>query len=37
MLRTTMNKDYFLDLFDRAQDFGIEIEGHRECSLLASR
>ncbi|UZJ51028.1 hypothetical protein CBS101457_000348 [Exobasidium rhododendri] len=28
MLRTTMNKDYFLDLFDKAADFGIDIEGH---------
>lgn len=30
MLRTTMNKDYFLELFDAAEAFGIEIEGHRE-------
>ncbi|EPQ31345.1 uncharacterized protein PFL1_00680 [Pseudozyma flocculosa PF-1] len=28
MLRTTMNKDYFLELFDAAEEFGIEIEGH---------
>lgn len=28
MLRTTLNKDYFLELFDAAQAFGIDIEGH---------
>ncbi|KAN0061267.1 hypothetical protein ACQY0O_006113 [Thecaphora frezii] len=28
MLRTTINKDYFLELFDVAEQFGIEIEGH---------
>lgn len=30
MIRTTPNKDYFLELFDAAEQFGIEIEGHRE-------
>jgi hypothetical protein len=33
MLRTTMNKDYFLELFDAAEAFGIEVEGHREYSF----
>lgn len=28
MLRTTLNKDYFLELFDAAEAFGIDIEGH---------
>jgi glutamine synthetase len=32
MLRTTMNKDYFLELFDASEAFGVEIEGHRECN-----
>jgi len=34
MLRTQLNNDYFHDLYDRAADFGIEIEGHRQCYLL---
>lgn len=28
LLRTTLNKDYFLELFDAAEAFGIDIEGH---------
>ncbi|CDU25874.1 probable glutamine synthetase [Sporisorium scitamineum] len=28
MLRTTLNKDYFLELFDAAEAFGIDVEGH---------
>ncbi|CCF52161.1 hypothetical protein NDA11_003190 [Ustilago hordei] len=28
MLRTTLNKDYFLELFDAAQAFRIDVEGH---------
>ncbi|KAL1409867.1 hypothetical protein Q8F55_003866 [Vanrija albida] len=28
LLRTTMNKDYFYDLYNVGTDFGIEIEGH---------
>lgn len=28
MLRTTLNKDYFLELFDASEAFGINIEGH---------
>ena len=30
LLRTTLNSDYFHDLYDEAEKFGIEIEGHRE-------
>lgn len=25
-----MNKGYFLELFDAAEAFGIEVEGHRK-------
>ncbi|SNX85368.1 probable glutamine synthetase [Melanopsichium pennsylvanicum] len=28
MLRTTLKKDYFLELFDAAESFGIDVEGH---------
>ncbi|KAG8967930.1 hypothetical protein FRC03_009065 [Tulasnella sp. 419] len=28
MLRTTLNQAYFIDLFDRSQEFGINIESH---------
>ncbi|KIS66234.1 putative glutamine synthetase [Mycosarcoma maydis] len=28
MLRTSLNKDYFLQLFDAAEAFGIDVEGH---------
>lgn len=30
LLRTTMNKDYFYDLYNVSAAFGVEIEGHRE-------
>jgi glutamine synthetase len=33
MLRTQLNTDYFQDLFDRAADFDIQIEGHRQLSF----
>jgi hypothetical protein len=36
MLRTTMNKDYFLELFDAAEAFGIEVEGHRQSKRLSA-
>ena len=28
LLRPQLNKDYFHELYDAAEDFGIEIEGH---------
>jgi len=28
LLRPTLNQDYFHDLYDMAEDFGIEVEGH---------
>ncbi|PWY96938.1 glutamine synthetase/guanido kinase [Testicularia cyperi] len=28
MLRTSLNKDYFLELFDASEAFGIDVEGH---------
>lgn len=28
MLRPSLNNAYFLDLYDKAEDFGIEIEAH---------
>ena len=31
LLRPILNIDYFHDLFDVAADFGVEVEGHREC------
>jgi hypothetical protein len=30
LLRTTLNQEYFHDLYDKSLEFGIEIEGHRE-------
>ena len=30
LLRPTLNTDYFHDLYDQAEQFGIEVEGHRE-------
>jgi glutamine synthetase len=30
LLRPTLNADYFHDLYDEAERFGIEVEGHRE-------
>jgi glutamine synthetase len=30
MLRPTLNQDYFHELYDAAEAFGIEVEGHRE-------
>lgn len=32
MLRTTLNQDYFHDLFNMSERFGIQIEGHRASS-----
>lgn len=29
MLRPTLNQDYFHELYDAAEAFGIEVEGHR--------
>lgn len=34
MLRTQLNNDYFHDLFDISDKFGIGIEGHRKPSFL---
>lgn len=28
LLRPQLNKDYFHELYDAAEEFGIEIEGH---------
>jgi len=37
LLRTQLNNDYFHDIFNEAEKFDIEIEGHRTCILcLAS-
>jgi len=30
MLRPNLNQDYFHDLYDKAEEFGIGVEGHRE-------
>lgn len=30
MLRPSLNQDYFHELYDAAEAFGIEVEGHRE-------
>lgn len=32
MLRTSLNMDYYHDLYDLATDFGVEVEAHRKCS-----
>lgn len=29
MLRPSLNNGYFLDLYDKAEEFGIEVEAHR--------
>lgn len=34
MLRTTLNQDYFHDLFNMSEQFGISIEGHRALHPL---
>lgn len=31
MLRPTLNQDYFHEIYDAAEDFGVGVEGHREC------
>jgi hypothetical protein len=33
LLRTTMNKDYFYDLYNVSTEMDVEIEGHRGCEL----
>lgn len=35
LLRTTLNKDYFYDLYKVSAQMGVEIEGHRASNLLA--
>lgn len=30
MLRTSLNMDYYHDLYDQATDFGVEVEAHRQ-------
>ena len=35
LLRTQLNNDYFLDLFDKALEFQVPIEGHRESTLYS--
>jgi hypothetical protein len=37
MLRTQIHQDYFQDLFDRAADFDVQIEAHRERALPLTR
>jgi hypothetical protein len=32
MLRTSLNMDYYHDLYDLATDFGVEVEAHRKSS-----
>jgi len=34
MLRTSLNMDYYHDLYDLATDFGVEVEAHRKFPLL---
>jgi glutamine synthetase len=33
MLRTSLNMDYYHDLYDLATDFGVEVEAHRKSLL----
>jgi glutamine synthetase len=33
MLRTSLNMDYYHDLYDLATNFGVEVEAHRESSF----
>jgi hypothetical protein len=35
MLRTSLNMDYYHDLYDLATDFGVEVEAHRMLSPLS--
>lgn len=35
LLRTTLNKDYFYDLYNVSTAMDVEIEGHRGCELPA--
>lgn len=36
MLRPTLNMDYFHDLYDMAEEFGVGVEGHRELQQPSS-
>ena len=36
MLRTSLNMDYYHDLYDLATDFGVEVEAHRKLQVSAS-
>jgi len=36
MLRTSLNMDYYHDLYDLATDFGVEVEAHRKFYVSAS-
>jgi hypothetical protein len=33
MLRTSLNMDYYHDLYDLATNFGVEVEAHRKFTF----